>query len=168
MDRIALTRMRELATTERSELDRLLDETLIAHIGLRNAAGDVMVVPTALVRDGDSVLIHGSTGSGLSERWTDTGLVFTTRYGTPIEPRNFNRSFGYRIAQATVRRINVHGTRKTCGTLLAALDIHSRVAMQILRYSRIAVTMEIYIEATSEATRDALKRLGDELSPPGD
>jgi len=25
--------------------------------------------------------------------WIDTGLVFTARYGTPIEPRNFNRSF---------------------------------------------------------------------------
>jgi hypothetical protein len=47
MDRTALTRMRELAVTERSELDRLLDETLIAHVGLRNGAGDVMVVPTA-------------------------------------------------------------------------------------------------------------------------
>ena len=23
-----------------------------------------------------------------SERWTDTGLVFTTRYGTPIEPHS--------------------------------------------------------------------------------
>ena len=103
-----------------------------------------------------------------SGRWTDTGLVFTTRYGTPIEPRNFNRSFDYRIARAAVRRINVHGTRKTCGTLLAALDVHPRVAMQILRHSRIAVTMEIYTEATSEATRDALKRLGDELSPPDD
>ena len=103
-----------------------------------------------------------------SERWTDTGLVFTTRYGTPIEPRNFNRSFDYRIAQAAVRRINVHGTRKTCGTLLAALDVHPRVAMQILRHSRIAVTMEIYTDATSKATRDALKRLGDELSPPDD
>jgi integrase len=100
-----------------------------------------------------------------AERWADTGLVFTTRYGTPIEPRNFNRSFDYRIAKAEVRRITVHGTRKTCGTLLAALDVHPRVAMQILRHSRISVTMEIYTEATSEATRDALKRLGDELSP---
>ncbi len=90
-----------------------------------------------------------------SKRWTDTGLVFTTRYGTPIEPRNFNRRFDDRIARAAVRRINVHGTRKTCGTVLAALDIHPRVAMQILRHSRIAVTMEIYTEATSKATRDA-------------
>jgi integrase len=101
-----------------------------------------------------------------ADRWEETGLVFTTRYGTPVEPRNFNRGFDLRIVKAGVRRINVHGTRKTCGTLLAALDVHPRVAMQILRHSRIAVTMEIYTEATSEATREALKRLGDELSPP--
>jgi integrase len=64
-----------------------------------------------------------------SDRWKETGLVFTTRYGTPVEPRNFNRGFDLRIVKARVRRINVHGTRKTCGTLLAALDVHPRVAM---------------------------------------
>lgn len=99
------------------------------------------------------------------ESWQETGLVFTTRHGTPIEPRNFNRSFDGRIAKCGVRRINVHGTRKTCGTLLAALDVHPRVAMQILRHSQISVTMEIYTEATTEATRNALKRLGEELTP---
>lgn len=43
--------------------------------------------------------------------WTDTGLVLTTRCGTPIEPRNFNRSFDR----------PAHGTRETCGSLLATL-----------------------------------------------
>ena len=52
------------------------------------------------------------------------------------------------------------GTRKTSGSLLAALDVHPRVAMQILRHSKIAVTMEIYTEVPSAATRDALKKLG--------
>jgi integrase len=94
--------------------------------------------------------------------------VFTTRYGTAVEPRNFNRSFDYRIAKADVRRITVHGTRKTCGTLLAALDVHPRVAMQIVRHSRISVTMEIYTEATSDATRAALKKLGESLGSEGD
>jgi len=93
----------------------------------------------------------------------ESGLVFTTKYGTPVEPRNFNRSLDYRIAKAQVRRITVHGTRKTCGTLLAALDVHPRVAMQILRHSRISVTMEIYTGATSDATRAALKKLGESL-----
>ena len=68
------------------------------------------------------------------------------------------------IAKAKVPEITVHGTRKTCGSLLAALDVHSRVAMQILRHSKIAVTMEIYTEVPSAATRDALRRLSDWLT----
>ncbi len=39
-------------------------------------------------------------------------------------------------------------------------DVHPRVAMQILRRSKIALTMEIYTEIPSVATRDALKKLG--------
>jgi integrase len=62
-----------------------------------------------------------------ADGWVETGLVFTTRHGTPIEPRNFNRSFDRCIIAARVRRITVHGTRKTCASLLAALDVHSRV-----------------------------------------
>jgi integrase len=92
--------------------------------------------------------------------WIDTGLVFTTRYGTPIQPRNFSRSFDRCIASAGVPRITVHGTRKTCGSLLAALEVHPRVATQILRHSKIAVTMEVYTEVPSAATRDALRKLG--------
>ena len=96
--------------------------------------------------------------------WIDTGLVFTTRHGTPIEPRNFNRSFDRCVAAARVPRITVHGTRKTCASLLAALDVHPRVAMRILRHSKIALTMEIYTEAPSDATRDALRKLSDWLA----
>ena len=86
--------------------------------------------------------------------------VFTTQYGTPFEPRNFNRSFDRRIRKAGVSKITVHGARKTCGSLLAALEVHPRVAMQILRHSKIAVTMEIYTEIPSTATREALRKLG--------
>ncbi len=92
--------------------------------------------------------------------WIETGLVFTSRHGTPIEPGNFDRSFDRRIAKADVPKITRHSTRKTCGSLLAALDVHPRVAMQILRHSKIAITMEIYTEVPSAATRDALRRLG--------
>ncbi|MFD8284987.1 tyrosine recombinase XerC [Streptomyces solisilvae] len=97
------------------------------------------------------------------ELWTDSDFVFTTRYGTPIEPRNFNRSFADRSAKAGIRRIRLHDTRHTCGSLLAALDVHPRIAMQILRHSKIAVTMEIYTHVPSEATRKALRRLGKHL-----
>ena len=95
-----------------------------------------------------------------------TQLVFTTRYGTPIEPRNFNRSFDARSAKAGVRKIRLHDTRHTCGSLLAALDVHPRIAMQILRHSKIAITMEVYTHIPSEATRKALRKLGKHLGGP--
>lgn len=86
-------------------------------------------------------------------------LVFTTRNGTPIEPRNLRRSFDRRCRLADVRQIRLHDTRRTCGSLLAALGVHPRVAMAILRHSRIALTMEIYTDVPDPATRDALGKL---------
>ena len=97
------------------------------------------------------------------DAWSDSGLVITTRYGTPFEPRNFNRQFTARCRKAKVRYIKPHGMRRTCASLLAALDIHPRVAMRVLRHSKIAVTMEIYTEVPDGITREALRRLGEQL-----
>jgi integrase len=97
------------------------------------------------------------------DAWVESGLFFTTQYGTPIDPRNDNRSFAARCDKAGVRRIKVHDTRHTCATVLVALDVHPRIAMQILRHSDIDVTMNVYTEATSEATKAALKKLGERL-----
>jgi integrase len=100
----------------------------------------------------------------LAAVWPDPfDLVFTSRYATPIEPRNFVRSFKRRCERAGVRSIRVHDTRHTCGSMLAALDVHPRVAMQILRHSKIAVTMEIYTHVPSALTREALRKLGASL-----
>jgi integrase len=98
------------------------------------------------------------------EEWLDQdGLVFTTRHGTPIEPRNFNRAFDSWVRRAVVPRITVHDARRTCGSLLVDLDVHPRVVMQVLRHAQFSITMEIYAKVSSKATRDALKRLGESL-----
>src|SRR6202167_6143196 len=64
MTNTTLTRMRELAVTDRAELDRLLDDTVLAHVGMADESGGAVVIPTALARGGDRILVHGSTGSG--------------------------------------------------------------------------------------------------------
>jgi integrase len=60
-----------------------------------------------------------------------------------------------------VRRIQ--DIRRTCGSLLATLDVHPRVAMTILRHSRIGITMEIYTQVPDEVTMAALRRPSDRL-----
>lgn len=61
--RTALTRLPEYATDDRAALDRLLDEQIVGHVGLVRPDGRPVVLPTAIARDGDRLLIHGSTGS---------------------------------------------------------------------------------------------------------
>jgi integrase len=97
------------------------------------------------------------------EAWAGSGLVLTTQLGDPLDPRNFHRYFKGRAEKAGVPVISVHSTRRTCASLLVALDVHPRVAMAILRHSQIAVTMDIYSQVSSASTREALKRLGSQL-----
>ena len=69
---------------------------------------------TALrIREKDQAAAKAAAGAS----WVQTGLVFTTRVGTPFEPRNLNRRFETRCAKAGVRRITVHDMRHTCATL---------------------------------------------------
>lgn len=97
--------------------------------------------------------------------WESSDYVFTTATGHPVDPsRSFARRFDFRCAKAGVRRIEVHSTRKTCATLLAALDVHPRVAMRILRHSQIKLTMDLYTQVHDEATINALKKLSNHIN----
>lgn len=95
--------------------------------------------------------------------WVESDYVVTSATGGPMDPRNFHRAFQKRCDLAGVPRIPVHWTRHTCGSLLAALDVHPRVAMQILRHSKIEITMEIYTHVPTDLTRKALRKLGRQL-----
>ncbi|MEU6415574.1 hypothetical protein [Microbispora sp. NPDC046933] len=56
---------------------------------------------------------HRAARAEAGEGWHETGLVFTTASGRPIEPSNFRRSFANACAKAKVRKVHVHATRKT-------------------------------------------------------
>jgi integrase len=57
------------------------------------------------------------------------------------------------IRAARVPRITVHGTRKTCASLLAAVGVHPRVAVRILRPTKINITVEICTEAARRSKK---------------
>lgn len=57
------TRYRERARYDRDTVHRILDESLICHLGYLSA-GRPVVLPTTHVRRGETLYLHGSTGSG--------------------------------------------------------------------------------------------------------
>ncbi|MFI6543496.1 tyrosine recombinase XerC [Streptomyces prunicolor] len=97
--------------------------------------------------------------------WQDEhGLIFTTKYGTPIEPGNLTRMFALRARRASLRMIPLRNTRHTCSSLLVALKVHPKVAQRILRHSQIAMTMEVYAEANEDQVRAAVRKLSKAMS----
>jgi len=62
-DRVRLRRKRERGSYDRSVIDAILDEALIAHLGIVDETGQPFVTPTLHARDGDVVYCHGSSAS---------------------------------------------------------------------------------------------------------
>ncbi len=103
----------------------------------------------------------------LGSAWIDSGLIFTTRTGRPVEPRNLVRSF-HRISQAAViRPVKVHHLRHTTATLLKNLGVPGREAQLILGHSRLDMTLETYTHQDREAQNDALAKISNALRPHG-
>lgn len=59
-----LTRMRERRARDRTALDQLLDDVLVGTLATVTTDGRPWAVPMLFARDGNRILIHGSTGAG--------------------------------------------------------------------------------------------------------
>ncbi|MFJ2594433.1 tyrosine-type recombinase/integrase [Streptomyces erythrochromogenes] len=91
-----------------------------------------------------------------AEKWEETGYVFTTRTGRPIEPRNVYRSFTRVAKDAGLRVVRLHDARHGTATLLTAAGVPPRVVMEILGHSQIAVTMNVYAHVVQDTQREAI------------
>jgi integrase len=99
--------------------------------------------------------------------WHETGFVFTTPIGTPLDPRNDYLAWRQLLRDAGVRHARLHDARHTAATLLLVQGVHPRVAMQILGHSQITLTLGTYSHVVPELQRDAANRMADALWPAG-
>jgi uncharacterized protein len=100
VSRTRVTRLPELASANRAELDLLLDTARVGHFAVEADHGP-LVIPTAVARDGDTVLAHGSTGSGwmrLLATGVQTCLAVTVLDGLVVARSAFESSMHYRSA----------------------------------------------------------------------
>ncbi|MFI8767850.1 tyrosine-type recombinase/integrase [Streptomyces sp. NPDC053792] len=93
------------------------------------------------------------------EAWKGSDYVFTTRTGSPVEPRNVYRSFTRVAASAGLRVIRLHDARHGCATLLTAAGVAPRVVMEILGHSQISITMDVYTHVVQGTQREAISHM---------
>lgn len=100
----------------------------------------------------------------LGSDWQETRFVFASTIGTPLEPRNLNRTFDTLLEKANkelgesekLPKIRLHDLRHSCATLLLAQGVPQRTLMEILGHSQISLTMNTYSHVLPEMTRAAV------------
>lgn len=113
--RTRVRRLPEKSVTDRSALHAVLDAGLVGHLAVVDPDGQPFVLPVAYARDGERVLVHGSTGSRLFRALAEgapTCLTVTLLDGLVLARSAFESSMHYRCAMVLGRCRTLRGAAK--------------------------------------------------------
>lgn len=113
--RTRVRRIPELAATERSTLNQVLDAGFYGHLALADDTGQPYAVPVAYAREDDVVLFHGSTASRLFRlcaAGTPVCFTVTLMDGLVLARSAFESSMNYRSVMALGHCNVLHGRAK--------------------------------------------------------
>lgn len=87
--------------------------------------------------------------------WTDSGLVFTTEFGKPVEPQNLLRITRVAAEKAGLTGVKVHTLRHTYATVALMADVPLKVVSTNMGHASIQITADTYGHVTDVAARAA-------------
>jgi integrase len=76
--------------------------------------------------------------------WNNTGLVFTSPVGRPVDRTWTTKWFHRALDQAALPRIRIHDLRHTAATHLLNRGVHPKVVQELLGHSTISLTLDTY------------------------
>jgi integrase len=88
-------------------------------------------------------------------RWKETGHVFTSTIGTPIDDRKILKEFNALVAAAKLPKQRFHDLRRACISLLGAQGVPLKVIAEIVGHSDVRLTQNVYQHVYQEAKRAA-------------
>lgn len=91
----------------------------------------------------------------LGKVFTDNDLVFTTKTGKPIFPRNLTSQFNEAIKTAEVPKIRFHDLRHTHATLCLEAGMSVKEVQDRLGHSSIQTTGDVYAHVTEKMRRQS-------------
>jgi integrase len=97
--------------------------------------------------------------------WRETGMVFATRIGTLLDPRNMLREY-YRLReQAQLPKIRFHDLRHSAATILKMAGIPDQAIQKLLGHASVRTTQEIYMHLTPGGEKQAADKMDEIFGP---
>lgn len=97
------------------------------------------------------------------DQWTDSGMVFTTEFGTAVDPRNLLRVVQVAAKAAGITDVGAHTLRHSAAVAMLEGGTHIKAVADILGHSSVAITGDIYGHTSDESARKAIDGLGSAL-----
>lgn len=94
-----------------------------------------------------------------SEAWQDTGYVFTSTIGTPLDPRTVAKRFQAACTKAGIGTWHPHELRHTAASLMLAEGVPLQVVSDILGHASIRITSDVYGHVLAPQRRQAAETL---------
>lgn len=88
--------------------------------------------------------------------WHETGHVFTTESGRPVEPRNVYRAVASAAEKAKLEGVGVHTLRHSAATAWLENGVHLKAVSELLGHASIGITADIYGHVSDETARGAM------------
>jgi integrase len=99
-------------------------------------------------------------------KWVESGLCFTSRFGTPLDGPNVTHQFQRLLQVSGLPRMRFHDLRHSAGSLLIAQGVHPRTIMEILGHSQIGITTDLYGHVLPELHDEAAEKMDALFSTP--
>jgi integrase len=96
----------------------------------------------------------------LGTAWIESGYVFTSSIGTPIDPRNLYREFRKVCRSAGLGDWHPHELRHSAASLMLAQGVKIQVVSQVLGHSSIRMTADVYGHLLDPDREEAAKAMG--------
>jgi len=97
------------------------------------------------------------------DQWRDSGLVFTSKGGGPVDPRNLLRTIELAAKKTQVENVGIHTLRHSAAVAWLEAGVHIKAVADLLGHSSIAVTGDIYGHSTDSTARAVIDGLTSEL-----
>jgi len=88
--------------------------------------------------------------------WVETGLVFTSGIGTPVDPRHVKRYLDPVLTKAGLPHFRVHDLRHFCASLLLAQGVPLKVVSDLLGHTQIGITADLYTHVLPGVRKEAI------------
>lgn len=86
-------------------------------------------------------------------------FVFTSKTGTPVEPRDFQREFRKILEQNDLPIVNVHGLRHSFATRSLESGMSVKTLSKILGHSSVGFTLDVYAHVTEQLKAEEMAGL---------